>query len=53
MGTLIVGVLVFGLLALAAYKTYQDRKKGKGCGCGCEGCGNCPDHAEADTSSPR
>ncbi|MDR1377354.1 MAG: FeoB-associated Cys-rich membrane protein [Synergistaceae bacterium] len=43
MPTLIVGILVFGVIAAAVRKIVKDRRSGKscGCGCGCEGCGAC------------
>lgn len=49
MGTWIVGLIVFGLLALAVYKIYKDRRAGKGCGCGCgASCSSCPSCLEPD-----
>jgi hypothetical protein len=36
--TLIVGALVFGLIAAAVLKIVKDHRAGKSCGCGCEGC---------------
>ena len=38
MSTLIVGALVFGLLAAALLKTVKNYRSG-GCGCGCADCG--------------
>ncbi|MGL4344639.1 MAG: FeoB-associated Cys-rich membrane protein [Cellulosilyticaceae bacterium] len=38
MGTLIIGMVVFGAFGFVAYKTYQEKKSGKGCGGGCTGC---------------
>jgi hypothetical protein len=39
--TIVVGALVFGLIALALLKTVKNYRSG-GCGCGCDGCGkNC------------
>lgn len=49
MGTVIVSIIVFGIIALAAYKVYKDRQAGKGCGYGCENCSGCPYHAEVDS----
>jgi hypothetical protein len=37
MSTLIVGALVFGLLAIALLRTVKNYRSG-GCGCGCDGC---------------
>jgi len=51
MGTFVVGAIVFGLIGLAAYKTYKDRKNGKGCGCGCESCAGCTDCPAPDDSA--
>jgi hypothetical protein len=38
MSTLIVGALVFGLIAAAVWKIIRDRRSGAACGCGCGGC---------------
>lgn len=41
MGTLIVGIIVAGIIFLAARKLYTDKKKGKSsCGCNCSCCPN-------------
>ena len=37
MGSMIVGVVVFGLMVLAVFHIYKDYTKG-GCGGGCGGC---------------
>jgi hypothetical protein len=37
MSTLIVGALVFGLIAMALLRTVKNYRSG-GCGCGCDGC---------------
>ena len=38
-GTIIVGIIVFLMLAAIIRSMIKDRKAGKGsCGCGCEGC---------------
>ena len=38
-GTIIVGLLVFGIVAAIVTKMIKDRKNVKtSCGCGCEGC---------------
>jgi hypothetical protein len=37
MSTFIVGALVFGLVAMALWKTVKNYRSG-GCGCGCDGC---------------
>ncbi|MDL2298841.1 FeoB-associated Cys-rich membrane protein [Synergistaceae bacterium OttesenSCG-928-D05] len=39
MSTLIVGGIVFAILAFAAYRTYKNRKENP-CSCGCSGCGS-------------
>jgi len=36
---IIIGVIVFTIIGLAAYSTYKSHKSG-GCGGGCEGCGS-------------
>lgn len=38
MGTLIIGIIVLGIAALAGRKVYKDQKKGNTCSCGCENC---------------
>jgi len=50
MGTLIVGIIVFGVISLAAYITYKDRKNGKGCGGSCECCQGCPGSLKPDNT---
>lgn len=37
MGTVIVGIIVFGAIGFAGYKMYKNSKSG-GCSCGCENC---------------
>ncbi|MDR2618581.1 MAG: FeoB-associated Cys-rich membrane protein [Treponema sp.] len=38
-GTIIVGFIVFGLLALIIVRMILNHRKGKTCcGCGCDGC---------------
>ncbi|MCD8188345.1 MAG: FeoB-associated Cys-rich membrane protein [Ruminococcus sp.] len=40
-GTIIVGLIVFAIVALIVIKMVRDRKQGKSsCGCGCEHCQN-------------
>ncbi|MCD7812257.1 MAG: FeoB-associated Cys-rich membrane protein [Ruminococcus sp.] len=40
-GTIIVGLIVFAIVALVVIKMVRDRKQGKSsCGCGCEHCQN-------------
>ena len=37
--TIIICIVVFGVIALAAYKVIRDKKEGKSsCGCGCSNC---------------
>ena len=37
--TIVVGAIVFGVIAMIIYKMIKDKKSGKkGCGCGCGGC---------------
>lgn len=38
MPTIIVGAIVFGIIAYAGYRTYKNYRKKGGCGCGCSGC---------------
>jgi hypothetical protein len=38
MPTLIVGAVVFGLIAAAVLKIVRDRRSGTSCGCGCQNC---------------
>ena len=38
MGTIIVGIVLLGIIALAVRSVVKSRKKGNGCGCGCDGC---------------
>lgn len=38
MSTLIVGIIVFGGVAFAGYKTFKSHKEGGSCSCGCDGC---------------
>lgn len=44
MSTIIVGGILFLLIAFAAYKTYKSYKRGNKCGCGCSGCNKFEDH---------
>ncbi|MFL0196410.1 FeoB-associated Cys-rich membrane protein [Clostridium sp. WILCCON 0269] len=44
MSTVIVGVILFGIIGFAGYKTYKSRKGGSGCGCGCSGCNKSENH---------
>ncbi|WP_368491118.1 FeoB-associated Cys-rich membrane protein [Clostridium sp. BJN0013] len=44
MSTVIVGVILFGIIAFAGYKTYKSHKGGSGCGCGCSGCDKSEEH---------
>lgn len=39
MGTIIIGIIVFGALAVASYRIIRNRKQNK-CS-GCPGCGGC------------
>lgn len=43
MGTIIVGIIVFGCAGLAIRRMVKDKKAGKSiqCGCDCEHCGGC------------
>ncbi|MDR2888541.1 MAG: FeoB-associated Cys-rich membrane protein [Lachnospiraceae bacterium] len=41
MGTIIVAVIVSGILAMAAYSLYKDKKRSKGSCCGSGGCSDC------------
>jgi hypothetical protein len=44
-GTIIVGTIVFALLALALVRLIRNARKGKaGCGCGCPGCAARPEN---------
>ena len=37
--TIVVGAIVFGIIAMIIYKMIKDKKSGKkGCSCGCGGC---------------
>ena len=37
--TIIICIVVFGAIALAAYKVIRDKRAGKSsCGCGCSSC---------------
>jgi hypothetical protein len=38
MATVIVGAVVFGLIAAAVLKIVKDRRSGSFCGCGCGRC---------------
>ncbi|MDR3076205.1 MAG: FeoB-associated Cys-rich membrane protein [Synergistaceae bacterium] len=38
MGTLVTGIIVFGIAGIAAWRIYKNRKKGKCCGCDGSGC---------------
>jgi predicted negative regulator of RcsB-dependent stress response len=40
MATIIIGLIVLAIVALAGYKVYKDHKKGPcaSCGCGCDAC---------------
>jgi hypothetical protein len=40
MATVIIGLIVLAIIALAAHKVYKDHKKGPcaSCGCGCDAC---------------
>jgi hypothetical protein len=40
-GTILVGALVFAVLAFAAIRLIVKARRGKGCGCGCGGCPGC------------
>lgn len=43
MGTILIGVLVFGALGYTAYRMIRNRKKGAVCSGCCAGCdGHCP-----------
>ncbi len=40
-GTILVGAVVLGILAFAAWKVISDKRKGKSsCSCGCSSCPN-------------
>ena len=39
--TVLVGLVVFGLLAAAVAYLVRKHKKGGGCGCNCAGCSGC------------
>ncbi len=40
-GTILVGAVVLGILAVAAWKVISDKRKGKSsCSCGCSSCPN-------------
>jgi hypothetical protein len=41
MGNIIVGAVVFLVIAGAAASIIRDKKNGKSCSCGCEGCSKC------------
>ncbi|MCI8296456.1 MAG: FeoB-associated Cys-rich membrane protein [Lachnospiraceae bacterium] len=38
MGTIVIGLLILGIVFLAARSLWRDKKAGKCCGCSC-GCG--------------
>lgn len=40
LATILIGLLVFGLAALAVQSLWKDKKQGKSCG-GCGGCSGC------------
>ena len=43
MGTLIVGIIIAGIVALAIRSMIRDKKSGKSLQCGCD-CKNCSGH---------
>lgn len=43
MGTLIVGIIIAGIIALAVRSMIHDKKSGKSLQCGCD-CKNCGGH---------
>jgi hypothetical protein len=45
MGNIIAGTIVFGALALVAFRLVSNMRKGK-TGCGCEGCTACESRAK-------
>jgi hypothetical protein len=51
MSTLIVGAVVFGLIAAAVLKIVSDRRSGKFCSCGCD-CGCCAHKKSSEYGKP-
>lgn len=43
LANIIVGIIVFGGIGFAGYKTFKAKKEGAGCGCGCSGCSKAAD----------
>ena len=50
MGTWIVGIIVFAIVAFAGYRAYRNYKTGNGCGCDCDGCSSCPKSDDSNIS---
>ena len=48
MGTVVVGIIVFGCVGLALRSMIKAKKEGKSiqCGCDCKQCGGCCSHEQ-------